>query len=294
MLDDKNVRRRFRASNYQVARRAGSPGGITHSCSHPGLCSALNRSRRGRPKQQAVVLLCDAPPSLSAFMHAAIEPSATIHGPACLPAVAPACRARHASSHSSAPCRCAWMRAGTRSSSTLQTSHAGPTVSSSAAAAATRDQLPKPDAGNSGRACRAPLCLPCADIRLVYPRRCCVIILQAPTTWRRCVCRCTPTAASAASTSATGCTVRRSCPQSECVFSPAGVAGMGSLHMPHLKQQAEPAQTWVTSVLSWVPLLCAAGSSCSSPCRRPETQAASYTHSHHTSAASNAGGGRAM
>lgn len=49
VLDDKNVRRRFRASNYQVARRAGSLASVTHSCNHPGLCSAASRSRRGPP-----------------------------------------------------------------------------------------------------------------------------------------------------------------------------------------------------------------------------------------------------
>lgn len=38
--------------------------------------------------------------------------------------------------------------------------------------------------------------------------------LQAPTTLRRCVCSCMPTAASVASTSLTSCTQKRSCHQS--------------------------------------------------------------------------------
>lgn len=42
---------------------------------------------------------------------------------------------------------------------------------------------------------------------------CLEFVHQAPTTWRPCACRCTPTAACAACTSATGCTQRRSCHQ---------------------------------------------------------------------------------
>lgn len=79
---------------------------------------------------------------------------------------------------------------------------------------------------------------------------------------------------------------------SVCLFSSVcsdGRLRTGSLRMPHLKQQAKPAQKRVTSVLSWLPLLCTAGSSCSSPCRRPEMKAASCTHSQHTSAGMNAG-----
>lgn len=86
VLDDKNVRRRFRASNYQVARRAGNLTGITHSCSHPGLCSAASHSRRGPPStttsSDAALRRITQPFRLA--MHAAVKPSATIHWPACL------------------------------------------------------------------------------------------------------------------------------------------------------------------------------------------------------------------
>lgn len=84
VLDDKNVHRRFRASNYQVRPRCRR----TSSCLHARI-SWSARVRAGGPPCTRLAAL-----------------------------IAGHCSPRRASSPSSARCRCGWTRAGTRSSST--------------------------------------------------------------------------------------------------------------------------------------------------------------------------------
>lgn len=91
VLDDKNVRRRFRASNYQVRPAEG------------GEQQAPGRVQHRAPFLPPIHLPCRPPASHPPCHPASLLPTHTTH-----------CSPPRASSPSSAPCPCAWTRAGTR------------------------------------------------------------------------------------------------------------------------------------------------------------------------------------